>query len=121
MAAPGSIGSALILVTLKVFLALATGGLGVLSEALHSCLDLVAAILTCLSVRVSDRPADSGHTYDHGKFENVSGFAEIGLLPGTSVLPIQQQHRHEADSLLFRRDQARSKRSWFITLVHAAT
>src|SRR5580658_8243031 len=46
MAALGSIGSALILVGLKVFLAAATGSLGILSEALHSGLDLIAAILT---------------------------------------------------------------------------
>jgi len=85
MAALGSIGSAVILVALKVFLALATGSLGVLSEALHSCLDLIAAILTWLSVRVSDRPADSGHTYGHGKFENFSAFVETGLLLATSV------------------------------------
>ncbi|MBZ5645258.1 MAG: cation transporter [Acidobacteriia bacterium] len=89
MAALGSIGSALILPTLKVFLALATGSLGVLSEALHSCLDLVAAILTWFSERVSDRPADSGHTYGHGKFEMFSAFVETGLLPHTSALPIQ--------------------------------
>ena len=89
MAALGSIGSALILVTLKVFLPLATGSLGVLSEALHSCLDLVAAILTWLSVRVSDRPVDSGHTYGHGKFEKSSAFVETGLLLCTSALPIQ--------------------------------
>ena len=85
MAALGSIGSALILVTLKVFLALATGSLGVLSEALHSGLDLIAAILTWLSVRISDRPADSGHTYGHGKFESFSAFVETGLLLATSV------------------------------------
>ncbi len=85
MAALGSIGSALILVGLKVFLALATGSLGIISEALHSGLDLIAAILTWLSVRVSDRPADSGHTYGHGKFENFSAFVETALLLGTSV------------------------------------
>jgi cation diffusion facilitator family transporter len=85
MAALGSIGSALVLVALKVFLAVATGSLGVLSEALHSGLDLIAAIITWLSVRVSDRPADSGHTYGHGKFENFSAFVETGLLLATSV------------------------------------
>ena len=85
MAALGSIGSALILVGLKVFLALSTGSLGILSEALHSGLDLIAAILTWLSVRVSDLPADSGHTYGHGKFENFSAFVETGLLLATSV------------------------------------
>src|SRR5260370_34832169 len=80
MAALGSIGSAVVLVGLKVFLAAATGSLGVLSEALHSGLDLIAAILTWLSVRVSDRPADSGHTYGHGKIESFSAFVETGLL-----------------------------------------
>jgi len=85
MAALGSIGSALVLVALKVFLAVATGSLGVLSEALHSGLDLIAAILTWLSVRVSDLPADSGHTYGHGKFESFSAFVETGLLLVTSV------------------------------------
>ena len=85
MAALGSVGSALVLVALKVFLAVATGSLGVLSEALHSGLDLIAAIITWLSVSVSDRPADSSHTYGHGKFENFSAFVETGLLLATSV------------------------------------
>ncbi len=85
MAALGSIGSALVLVGLKVFLAVATGSLGVLSEALHSGLDLIAAILTWFSVRVSDRPADSEHTYGHGKIESFSAFVETGLLLVTSV------------------------------------
>ncbi len=85
MAALGSIGSALVLLALKVFLTVATGSLGVLSEALHSGLDLIAAIVTWLSVRVSDLPADSGHTYGHGKFDNVSAFVETGLLLVTSV------------------------------------
>src|ERR1700690_3676974 len=85
MAALGSIGSALVLLGLKVFLAVATGSLGVLSEALHSGLDLIAAILTWLSVSVSDKPADSGHTYGHGKFESFSAFVETGLLLVTSI------------------------------------
>jgi cation diffusion facilitator family transporter len=85
MAALASVGSALVLVVLKVYLAVATGSLGVLSEALHSCLDLLAAMLTWLSVRISDRPADSAHTYGHGKFENFSAFVETGLLLATSV------------------------------------
>ena len=85
MAALGSIGSALVLVTLKVFLVSVTGSLGVLSESLHSSLDLIAAILTWLSLRVSDRPADSGHTYGHGKFESFSAFVETGLLLATAV------------------------------------
>ncbi len=85
MAALASVGSAVVLVVLKVYLAVATGSLGVLSEALHSCLDLLAAMLTWLSVRISDRPADSAHTYGHGKIENFSAFVETGLLLATSV------------------------------------
>jgi len=90
MAALGSIGSALVLVGLKVFLAVATGSLGILSEALHSGLDLIAAILTWFSVRVSDLPADSGHTYGHGKIESFSAFVETGLLLVTSVYIIAE-------------------------------
>ena len=79
-AAAASIASALLLVSLKVFLAVATGSLGILSEALHSSLDLVTTVITYLSVRVSDKPADADHTYGHGKVENFSAFLETGLL-----------------------------------------
>ena len=61
MAALGSVGSAVVLVLLKVFLTAVTGSLGILSEALHSILDLVAAVITYLSVRVADKPADAEH------------------------------------------------------------
>jgi len=80
MAALGSVGSAVILLGLKTFLVASTGSLGVLSEALHSTLDLIAAIITYLSVRVSDRPADADHTYGHGKVESFAAFLETGLL-----------------------------------------
>ena len=80
-----SVGSAVVLVSLKAFLVLRTGSLGVLSEALHSGLDLVAAVITFLSVRVSDQPADERHPYGHGKFENFSAFVETGLLLITAL------------------------------------
>jgi cation diffusion facilitator family transporter len=80
LAALASVGSALLLVSMKVFLALATGSLGILSEALHSSLDLITTVVTYLSVRVSDKPADADHTYGHGKVENFSAFVETGLL-----------------------------------------
>lgn len=79
-AAAASIASALLLVSLKVFLAVATGSLGILSEALHSSLDLVTTVITYLSVRVADKPADADHTYGHGKVENFSAFIQTGLL-----------------------------------------
>ncbi len=85
MAALGSVGSAVVLVSLKVFLAAITGSLGILSEALHSILDLVTAVITYLSVRVSDKPADAQHLYGHGKVESFSAFVETGLLLVTAV------------------------------------
>jgi cation diffusion facilitator family transporter len=91
-----SIGSAMVLLSLKTFLVLRTGSLGVLSEALHSGLDLVAAVITFLSVRVADQPADARHPYGHGKFENFSAFIETGLLVLTALYII-----YEAFSRLF--------------------
>ncbi|HET7841628.1 MAG TPA: cation diffusion facilitator family transporter, partial [Terriglobia bacterium] len=85
LAALGSVGSAVVLVSLKVFLAALTGSLGILSEALHSILDLVAAVITYLSVRVADKPADAEHLYGHGKVESFSAFVETGLLLLTAV------------------------------------
>ena len=85
-----SIGSATLLLCLKTFLVWRTGSLGVLSEALHSGLDLVAAVITFLSVRVSDQPADERHPYGHGKFENFSAFIETGLLILTAIYIIYE-------------------------------
>src|ERR1700760_1601042 len=85
-----SVGSAIVLVSLKSFLALRTGSWGVLSEALHSGLDLVAAVITFLSVRVSDQPADERHPYGHGKFENFSAFVETALLVLTALFIIYE-------------------------------
>jgi cation diffusion facilitator family transporter len=65
---------------LKLITGVITGSLGMLSEAAHSAIDLVAAILTLLSVRVSDRPADADHNYGHGKVESLSAFVETGLM-----------------------------------------
>jgi cation diffusion facilitator family transporter len=91
-----SVGSATLLLCLKTFLVWKTSSLGILSEALHSGLDLVAAVITFLSVRVSDQPADERHLYGHGKFENFSAFLETGLLVLTAVYII-----YEAFSRLF--------------------
>jgi cation diffusion facilitator family transporter len=93
-----SVGSAALLVSLKTFLVLRTGSLGVLSEALHSGLDLLAAVITFLSVRVSDQPADENHPYGHGKFENFSAFVETGLLVLTALYVIYEAF----DRLFFR-------------------
>src|SRR5512141_1097322 len=78
--AKNSVYAALFITGLKFVVGVTTGSLGILSEALHSALDLVAAVVTLLSVRVSDKPADSDHQYGHGKVENFSAFIETGLL-----------------------------------------
>src|SRR5450432_963246 len=85
-----SVVSALVLVSLKTFLVVRTDSLGILSEALHSALDLIAAIITYLSVRVSDEPADERHPYGHGKFENFSAFVETALLLLTALYIIYE-------------------------------
>jgi len=74
----------------KLIIGLMTGSLGILSEALHSTLDMVAAIITYFSVRVSDKPADYKHNYGHGKVENLSAFAEAMLLGVTSIWIISE-------------------------------
>jgi cation diffusion facilitator family transporter len=78
--AGNSVLAAAAMTLLKVFVGVSTGSLGILSEAAHSALDLIGAIITLLSVRVSDRPADADHQYGHGKVENISAFVQTGLL-----------------------------------------
>jgi cation diffusion facilitator family transporter len=78
--ARNSVFAALLITVFKFTVGFSTGSLGILSEAMHSCLDLMAAIVTLISVRVSDKPADSDHQYGHGKFENFSAFIQTGLL-----------------------------------------
>src|SRR5256712_12060834 len=78
--AENSVLAAIAITTLKIVVGISTGSLGILSEAAHSLLDLIAAIITLFSVRVSDKPADAEHQYGHGKVENFSAFIETGLL-----------------------------------------
>lgn len=80
-----SLLSAIAITFLKLIVGLSTRSLGILSEAAHSGLDLVAAFITLLSVRVSDKPADAEHQYGHGKVENFSAFLETGLLLLTCI------------------------------------
>lgn len=75
-----SLITALLLTSLKLAVGFYTNSLGVLSEALHSGLDLLAAMLTVFAVRMAARPADAGHSYGHGKVENLAALAETGLL-----------------------------------------
>ena len=80
-----SVYAAVAITTFKAVVGISTGSLGILSEALHSGLDLVAAVVTLFSVRVSDKPADLDHQYGHGKIENFSAFIETALLLLTCI------------------------------------
>jgi len=80
-----SVLAAVFLTGFKLLIGILTGSLGILSEALHSALDLVAAVITYFSVRMSDKPADENHNYGHGKVENLSAFLETILLLITCV------------------------------------
>jgi cation diffusion facilitator family transporter len=75
-----SVFAAVFLTGIKLVVGLLTGSLGLLSEALHSGLDLIAAVITFLSVRISDNPPDEKHNFGHGKIENFSAFIETILL-----------------------------------------
>ena len=85
LVAGNSVLAAIAITTMKIVVGVTTGSLGILSEAAHSGLDLVASIITFFSVRVSDKPADADHQYGHGKVENFSAFIETGLLLLTCV------------------------------------
>ena len=103
-AAGNSVWAAVVITGLKIVVGITTGSLGILSEAAHSGLDLIASVLTFFSVRVSDKPADADHQYGHGKVENFSAFVETGLLLLTCawiiyeavIPPILPPHRNRA-------------------------
>lgn len=84
-AASSSVWAAVLLTIMKLVVGLLTGSLGILSEAAHSGLDLVAALVTYFAVRLSDQPPDSEHQYGHGKIENLSALVETLLLLLTCV------------------------------------
>ena len=75
-----SVVAAVVLVVVKLATGLATHSLGLVSEAIHSGTDLVAALLTFMAVGVAARPADEAHTYGHGKAEHLSALAEAAIL-----------------------------------------
>jgi cation diffusion facilitator family transporter len=81
-----SVFAALALIGLKLGTGLATGSLGLVSEAVHSGTDLIAALLTFFAVGVAVRPADTGHQYGHGKAEHLSALAEGTILVLASLL-----------------------------------
>ena len=75
-----SVFAAIGLTSMKLVVGLLTDSLGILSEAAHSGLDLVAAMVTYFAVRISGRPADPRYTYGYGKVENLSTLFETVLL-----------------------------------------
>ena len=79
-AAMSSVIAAVGLTGFKIIIGLTTGSLGILAEAAHSGLDLMAAVMTFLAIRISGKPADSTHLYGHGKAENLSALFETLLL-----------------------------------------
>lgn len=83
--AVSSVIAAIFLTGFKLGVGLWTGSLGILSEAAHSGLDLLAAVITLFAVRLADRPPDHDHNFGHGKFENLSALAETMLLLITCV------------------------------------
>jgi cation diffusion facilitator family transporter len=80
-----SVLAAFAVTLLKLLTGLLTGSLGMLSEAAHSGIDLIAAAITLFSVQVSDRPADADHTYGHGKIESLSAGIESVFMLGSCV------------------------------------
>ncbi|HET8841164.1 MAG TPA: cation diffusion facilitator family transporter, partial [Ktedonobacteraceae bacterium] len=110
-----SVGAAVGLTLLKIIVAVLTGSLGILAEAAHSGLDLVAALMTFFAVRFADKPADATHNYGHGKIENLSAFLESGLLLATAVWII-----YEAIHRLLYHDQAVTSSIWaFLVMIIA--
>lgn len=100
-AALASVIAAVALTGLKIIVGLATGSLGILAEATHSGLDLMAALMTFFALRIAEKPADHDHLYGHGKAENLSGLFETLLLLGTCSWIIYEAARrllhHSAD------------------------
>ncbi|HEY8601248.1 MAG TPA: cation diffusion facilitator family transporter [Thermomicrobiales bacterium] len=92
-AALSSVAAAILLTSLKLAVGILTGSLGILAEALHSALDLVAAAITYVAVRLSGQPADREHRYGHGRVENLSAFVESGLLLITAAWVIYEAVR----------------------------
>ena len=80
-----SVFSNTFLVLTKLVIGFATGSVSILAEGIHSGMDLAAALIAFVAVRVSDQPPDERHAYGHGKYENISGTAEALLIIAAAV------------------------------------
>jgi cation diffusion facilitator family transporter len=104
LVAVASLAIGVVLVLAKAVVGVLTGSLGILSEAVHSLLDLAASAFTLFAVRTSRKPADSEHPYGHGRTENLAAFAEgIILLITAGGIAVEAVHRllvggHEVDA-----------------------
>lgn len=87
-----SVFAAVFLTSVKIAVGWMSGSLGILAEAAHSGLDLVAALVTLLAVRASGKPADRQHPYGHGKIENLSALFETLLLLVTCIWIIHEAY-----------------------------
>jgi cation diffusion facilitator family transporter len=86
-AAALSIASNTALILLKLVAGAVTGSVAILTEAIHSAIDLIASCIAFFSVRQAEEPADAGHRYGHEKFENVAAAAEgVLILVGAGVI-----------------------------------
>jgi cation diffusion facilitator family transporter len=115
MVALSSVGAAIGLTGIKFVVAVLTGSLGLLAEAAHSALDLVAALMTFFSVRVADKPADATHNYGHGKVENLSAFIEAALLLLTALWIIYEA----INRLVYHEQQVQSSVWAFVVMIVA--
>ncbi|ANF37698.1 cation transporter [Bacillus velezensis] len=79
-----------LVVMLKIVVGIITGSVAILSEAIHSFLDLIAAFIAFISVKISKKPADTGHPYGHGKVENLSGTIETILIFAAGIWMIYE-------------------------------
>ncbi len=80
-----SIVSNSLLIIMKLIVGLISGSVSILSEAIHSSMDLLAALIAYFAVKVSDTPPDSRHPYGHGKVENISGVIEAILIFAAAI------------------------------------
>lgn len=89
-----SVGSNSALILLKVIAGTLTGSVAILTEAVHSSIDLVASVVALLSVRIADEPADEGHSYGHEKVENLAAaFEGVLILVGSAVIAFEAIRR----------------------------
>src|SRR6185312_12735960 len=93
-AAAVSIVSNSCLIVLKVAAGLVTGSVGILSDAVHSLMDLIASLIAWASVRKADAPADASHRYGHEKLEDLAAGAQaLLLLVGALFIAVEAVRR----------------------------